>query len=247
MRVGIKLWSRNDKRHFDEAGFADFIEVMPVDMQSALKVAKRKGCYTVHIPHEGFGFDPLRNYALSEKLLNLALEAGGKLNAECYIMHTGMLEQKPDEETRQKALKSIARLAKSANTDKIVIENSGYRSLFNGEPTYNHLCYSPDELKEILELSGAGFCLDFEHASITAAALGTSYERIIDGLMKLKPDYFQISGTRHSTGERHLSIFEGDLELDIAKRELKKADKPVCLETPLDTGQRKREVEFLKK
>ena len=39
MNAGIKLWSSNSQEYFDDAGFADFIEIMPASMESLDKIS----------------------------------------------------------------------------------------------------------------------------------------------------------------------------------------------------------------
>ncbi|MBI2549605.1 TIM barrel protein [Candidatus Woesearchaeota archaeon] len=253
MQVGIKLWSTNSVKYVNDSDFADFIEVLPVNAISLGKFAKRKNNYTIHVPHELFGFNPILNMKKSQKLLQRALSAAKKLKAELLIMHTGRVKEEPNEEFIRESIKAAAKIAKTASYGRILIENSYPKSAFNIDKGNYYLCYDYEHIKELLEMSRAGFCLDFEHAAIAAHQLGLDYKRFVAELMKLKPEYFHFSGTRlpklpssTSSEGHHTSIFEGDVDLDFVKETVKKANKPVCLETPVDIGQRKREVEFLK-
>lgn len=248
MEVGIKLWSSNPDKYVEEAGFADFVEVLPVDMEGIERLARKKYAYTVHVPHEVFDFSPMLNYKKSQELLKLTLEAAKKLKASWMIMHTGYLNQPPDEETEARSITAVAKLAREANYPKLILENSVVKEDYKGRKR-NYIFYSYEQIKQMMEESGAGFCLDLEHAAIAAYQLGVEYEAYVAKLMKLKPDYFHLSGTKpHMYGPygHHLSIFEGNIDLEFVKRLLKKAGKPVCLETPIDIEQRKKEVRFLK-
>ena len=249
MEVGIKLWSTNPVEYVNGAGFADFVEVMPVDAKSLMKFTARKYRYTVHVPHERFGFNPALDFETSLKLLQRGISAAKKLRAKHLIMHTSYLREHPNEKTVRDAIKKTAQLVKKANYDHVLIENSLKRGVFKEDSSRYYICYDYDQLKELLEITGAGFCLDFEHAAITAYQLGLKYEEHVAELLKLKPEYFQLSGTSPALGgqHHHLSIFDGIIDLNFVKKILKKANKPVCLETPIDIEQRKKEVTFLKK
>ncbi len=254
MKVGLKLWSTNPARVVDDSMFADFMEVLPRTSQSLNKFEKRPFEYTIHAPHEVFGFSPILNYRKSQKHLEAAVKAAKRLKADRIIMHLGYVNRKPDEETMMKGIKAAAKLAKSCSYGRILLENSvvdGTFALMDKGKSY--ICYTPEHMKEVLEMSGAGFCLDFEHVAITAKQLGTDFRKLLGEMLKLKPEYFHLSGTRLSklhasyAEGHHLSIFNTDFNIEEVKKILQKAGKPVCLETPLDIVQRRREFEFLKK
>ncbi|MBI2143963.1 TIM barrel protein [Candidatus Woesearchaeota archaeon] len=247
MKVGVKLWSTNPPEQFGQAAkFADFIEVMPVDTESVGRLPNTWFSYTVHVPHERFGFSPLLDLEKSQQLLQQATSAARKLKAETIVMHTGFLKEAPGKPTTEKAIKAAAKLARTAGYGRLLIENSIPKDRFKDGSDRYFVCYDYEQIKSIMEASGAGFCLDLEHAAITAYQLGLDYNQFVSQLMKLKPEYFHLSGTRLATNGHHTSIFEGNIDREFVKKLLQKANKPVCLETPLDTEQRKKEVEFLK-
>ncbi len=250
MQVGIKLWSTNPVEYVEAAGFADFVEVMPVDMESLAKFSGRPYTYTVHTPHESFGFNPVMKYEKSRTLLEQGIAAAKKLKSDRLIMHASHYYEKPDEEAVHKAIAMTAKLARQAGFPGLLIENSTVYEAAK-DHTRNYIGYSYDQMKELLELSGAGFCLDLEHAAIAANQLGKTFRKQVEELLPLKPDYFHLSGAKFSAKDEHLghhlSLFEGDVDKGFARDVLRKAKKPVCLETPIDVEQRKKEVEFLKK
>lgn len=248
MKVGLKLWSSNPAKVVEESKFADFVEVLPVDMKSLAKFAKYDYEYTVHVPHEYFGFSPLMDYKKSLKLVKRTTEAAKKLKAGWMVMHTGRIKGKPTENAINAAAKAIAKLAKEARYDKTILENSIVNEIRKGEEI-SYVGYNYEQMKQLLEESGVGFCLDLEHAAIAAHQLGLDYEKLVASLMKLKPDYFHLSGTKpdkYGPYGHHLSIFDSDIDNDFVKKTIQKANKPVCLETPIDTAQRRKEYEFLK-
>lgn len=245
MQVGIKLWSTNPSEYIEAAGFADFVEVMPVDMESLKKFTGRPYSYTVHTPHESFGFNPVLDPKKSRALLQQGIAAAKFLKSDRLIMHASHYYEKPDEKAVHKAIAMTAKLAREARFPGLLIENSTVHEAVKGH-TRHYIGYSYGQMKELLELSGAGFCLDIEHAAITASQLGQGYKELVAELLRLKPEYFQLSGTRLATNGHHLSIFDSDIGPGFARDVLRKAGKPVALETPIDTEQRKKEVEFLK-
>lgn len=245
MQVGIKLWSTNPVEFIEAAGFADFVEVLPVDMESLAKFSGRPYTYVVHTPHESFGFNPVLEYGKSRALLEQGIAAAKKLRSDRLIMHASHYYEKPGEEAVHEAIAMTAKLAREAGFPGLLIENSTVYEVVK-DNTRHYIGYSYEQMKELLELTGAGFCLDLEHAAIAANQLGQDYKKLVAELLQLKPEYFQLSGTRFATNGHHLSIFDSDIDKDFAKSVIKKAKKPVCLETPIDIGQRKKEVEFLK-
>ncbi len=245
MEVGIKLWSTNPVEYIEAAGFADFVEVLPVDLESLKKFTGRPYSYTVHTPHESFGFNPVLDPKKSRALLQQGIAAAKLLKSDRLIMHASHYYEKPGEEAVRKAVAMTAKLAKEASFPGLLIENSTVYEVVK-DKTRHYIGYSYWQMKELLELSGAGFCLDIEHAAIAASQLGQDYKELVAELLRLKPEYFQLSGTRFATNGHHLSIFDSDIDPDFARNVLRKAKKPVALETPIDISQRKREVEFLK-
>lgn len=245
MQVGIKLWSTNPVEYIEGAGFADFVEVMPVDAKSLRNFEGRGYMYVIHTPHESFGFNPAMEYEKSSALLKQGIAAAKLLKSDRLIMHASHYYEKPGEEAVHKAIAMTSKLAKEAGFPGLLIENSTVYETVN-DRTRHYIGYSYGQMKELLELTGAGFCLDIEHASIAASQLGQDYKEMVAELLRLKPEYFQLSGIRFATNGHHLSIFDSDIDPDFARDVLRKAKKPVCLETPIDIEQRKKEVEFLK-
>jgi deoxyribonuclease IV len=240
MEVGLKFWSRNPVEYIDEAKFADFLEVLPVDEKSLEKFEGRDYRYAIHVPHENFGFSPAVDLKTSKKLLYMSIKAADRLKAEWIIMHSGAAG-----DDVEKAMKAIIALVKEANDNRILIENSGIITYDDKREEDPKIAHDIDELKRLLE-SGMGFCLDMEHAAVVAKQYGFDYEEYLDKLAKLKPDYVQVSGTKLDLGKRHLSIFDSVIKPEFVKSFAKGINKPLCLETPLDMDQRKKEVEFLK-
>ena len=112
VEVGIKLWSTNPVEYIESAGFADFVEVMPVDLESLVKFSKKEYNYTVHVPHESFGFNPVLDLRKSRTLLERGIAAAKQLKSSRLIMHASHFLEKPDEQAVKKAIAALLSTAK---------------------------------------------------------------------------------------------------------------------------------------
>ncbi|MBI2133168.1 hypothetical protein HYU11_00640 [Candidatus Woesearchaeota archaeon] len=237
MEVGLKFFSTN-KVTARDYGFADFIEVLPVPGHPVSDFVGLSTRLRVHCPHDQFGFNPSDETIRSRNkmILEETVSAADKLDADIIVIHAGF---------------NSPRL-KIKNSKKTAMDflNEFFDKRFHVEnllPVDNDMVwvgYGPDEIAEFQD-QGFKFCLDFGHAIDTATRLGKDRKKYIGEFMKLKPDYFHLSGTINGF-DRHSSILDSDIDLDNIKMLIKKSGKPVCLETPLDPEKRKREVALLK-
>lgn len=238
MQVGVKYYSHNkiERKDFE---FADFVEVLPVPGNITGVFGQQKFKYTIHCAHDAFGFNPsnAKAHEKSRAIVNDAINAADQLGAKVIVVHAGF--NTPALKIKEPKKNAIKFLQKHFDK-RMHIENL---LPVDGEMTW--VAYSPDEIAEFQDL-GFKFCLDFGHAVATAAHFGKDYREYVDQFAGLKPDYFHLSGTFKGV-DKHRSIFDTDADVDFFKSIIKKAGKPVCLETPLDSEQRKKEVEFLKK
>ncbi len=237
METGLKFFSSNKiaKKDYD---FADFIEILPVPDNPLGVFEKIKARYRIHCPHDQFGFNPsdIKNTDKNKKILQLSVDAADSLNADLIVVHAGFNTRKLNiSNPKQKAMD----LLKEHFDSRMCIENV---LPVDGEMIW--VGYSHEDIAEFKD-SGFKFCLDFGHAIDTATRLKKDKKGFIEEFLKLKPDYFHLSGTQNGF-DRHLSILDSDMNLEYIKGLIKKAGKPVCLETPLDTEKRKKEIRFLK-
>ncbi len=238
MEVGVKFFSHNKivKKDFE---FADFVEVLPVPGNPVGVFGSMKFKYRVHCPHDAFGFNPsdTKNSSKNEAIIKEAIAAADRLKADTIVVHAGFNTPK----LKLKNPKKTAMEFMQKHFDKrICMEN-----LLPVDKDMVWVAYSPEEIAEFKDL-GFGFCLDFGHAVDTATHLKKDYKEYVNEFVRLKPDYFHLSGTLNGK-DRHASIFDTDADVGFFKQIIKKAGKPVCLETPLDSERRRKEVEFLKR
>ena len=240
MEVGIKLWSR-DHTALADCGFADFIEVMPVPGVSLERFKSYDYKYAIHAPHSEFGLN-LADPKLEKKnmeLLSLAVKAADELNADVIVVHTGFTS---DKLKIKNPVENINAFFKKFRDERFHVEN-----LLAAEASRVYSGKTPEELTEITAPFGFKFCFDFGHAIGAANTKGIDYKKLVDAFLKLKPDYFHLSGTNlDKEVDGHLSLFDGNLDISWAKKIIAKRNRPVCLETPLNIEQRKKEVKLLK-
>ncbi len=238
MEVGVKFYSHN-KVSEEDFDFADFVEILAVPGNPIGVFGSFRAKFRVHCPHDAFNFNPsnAKREERNTAMLRETIMAADQLNADRIVVHAGY--NSPKLKIRDCKKNAIAFL--KANFDsRICIEN-----LLPKDGDLTWVAYSPEEIAEFRDL-GFRFCLDFGHAVGTASHFGLDYKDYISRFVNLKPDYFHLSGTINGV-DRHQSILVADTDLEFMKQIIRRAGKPVCLETPVITGQRRKEVEFLKK
>lgn len=238
MEIGVKFFSHNkvERKDFE---FADFVEVLPVPGNITGVFSSHKFKYRIHCAHDAFGFNPsdTKNSAKNESIIKDAFAAADELKADKIVVHAGFNTPKLKLKNPKKTAMEF--LQKHFD-ERIVMEN-----LLPVDNDMVWVAYGPEEIAEFKDL-GFGFCLDFGHAVATATHFKKDYTEYVEEFVKLKPDYFHLSGTLKGK-DRHMSILDTDADVEFFRNIIKKSGKPVCLETPLDSERRKKEIEFLKK
>ncbi|MBI3034161.1 hypothetical protein HYY72_03295 [Candidatus Woesearchaeota archaeon] len=238
MEVGIKFYSHN--RVTEKAiDFADFVEILPVpgNPEGVFPGFRKK--YRIHCAHYSFGFNPSNPKArkLNEAIVKEAVKVADELKADRIVVHAGFNSNVLG--IREPLKNSLSFLTEFFDR-RMCIEN-----LLLVDEDMSDVGYSPGEIAQFTD-NGFKFCLDFGHAVATASQLKMDYKDYIGEFVKLKPHYFHLSGTLKGE-DKHLSIFEADTDIGFFRGIIRKSGMPVCLETPLDSAVRKKEVEFLKK
>ena len=93
-------------------------------------------------------------------------------------------------------------------------------------------------MKEILEVSGAGFCLDFTHAIKSAKSQNIDAKEFINKLMTLNPKVFHVcDADSEEEKDQHMNLGKGNLDLAFIKSKiLENGSKMVVFETPKEDG-----------
>ncbi len=242
MKVGLKLYTRTWK-YLSKLDFADFIEVLVIPRDKSLRKFRDYSYkYTIHAAHNNFGFNPadLSNRKRNAEIIKAAVGAADYLNAGKIIVHSGFTNQKLE---IKNGVKNSLDFFGEFYDKRFHFENVLYKEHDN-----TFFGHSIGDTKEFLKKMK--FCLDFGHAINAAYKEKTGYKEFILKLYKLNPDYFHLCGNivgkRYDKTTSHLSIFDGNDDIEFYKNLIKKRNKDVCLETPLDVEQRRKEYLFMK-
>ena len=207
MKVGVKTY--NDENFLDHfRNKCDFFEVQAIQENDYDFLKNFKKPMVIHAEHQGFGVNACDPGLKAKKLksINFARKLADSVGAKNIILHAGMLlNDKCSKEVSVKFVKSI-------NDKRIIIENHSSYSKGLGS--------TPEKMKEFLDLTGAGFCFDFNHA-ISSARQGKLDEfKMIKEFIKLKPRHYHLGGQRfinilglYKKDITHLAFMDSDIDL----------------------------------
>lgn len=217
-KFGLKLWSVNKnyidiaKQLYDE-NIYDYIELyaIPSSFDEYAHLWKPLNIpYIIHAPHFMHGI----NFSYEEKLndnIKLAYEAlkyADYLSAEKIIFHPGI---KGDYRQTASQIKMI-------NDERILIENKPYNVAVETEAlSLNDVCvgYNPEQIKYIMQESGAGLCLDIGHGICAANSLNEDYLSFLNEFISLNPYMYHISdGDIKGTVDKHYNIGKGTFDFN---------------------------------
>lgn len=207
MKFGLKLFSTNagyvkPARELYERGAYDYIELYSQPDSYENSIGLWKGLdipFQVHAPHFGDGMNLAKKEqeARNTELAREALRFADSLKAGIVVFHPGV-DGNTGETIRQ--LRGIG-------DSRIVVENKPYYSV-DGKWTCNG--HSPEELKQIMAETGAGFCLDFGHAICSANAKKIPPLDYIRQFNGLKPALYHLTdGNFHSPYDSHEHFGDG--------------------------------------
>lgn len=219
MKLGLKLYTCNLNLLDKYKDLFDFFEVL---IEADFDVSKLKHYskeITIHAAHSSFGFDlsDPKKEKLNKEILDKAKEAADIVNSKYIIVHPGHNKNENSEKVMLNFLKD--------NFDKrFVFENS-----INNE---DQICLfsTPKEIKRLLDKFDIKMCLDFAHATCSANFLGKDVKKFIKDFLKLKPEYFHVSGiSLDAKRDMHKHLFEVENDYEYLKWINK--NKYICLET----------------
>lgn len=215
-KYGLKLWSINKNyinaaKNLYEQSIYDYIELyaVPESFNEYAYLWKELNIpYIIHAPHFIHGIN-FSNYEQEKENLRLAYDAlkyADFLNAEKIIFHPGI---KGD-------YKESARQIKLINDTRILIENKPKNvAVETNKLSSTDICvgYNIQEIRYIIEESGAGFCLDIGHATCAANSMGIDYKNQLEDFIKLNPYMYHISdGDITSNIDKHYHIGSGSYD-----------------------------------
>lgn len=218
-KFGLKLWSVNKnyidiaKKLYDE-NIYDYIELyaIPLSFDEYAHLWKSLGIpYIIHGPHfmHGINFSSKEKLQDNMKLAYEALKYADYLNADKIIFHPGI---KGD-------YKETSRQIKMINDERILVENKPYHVAVETESlSLSDVCvgYSPEQIKYILQESGAGLCLDIGHGICAANSLNIDYVSFLKEFISLNPYMYHISdGKITGTQDKHYNIGKGSFDFNM--------------------------------
>ena len=217
MKLGLKTWSSN-KDFMSPAetlyrkGVYDYIElyVNPASADTdALEWRKLKIPFQLHAPHSysGLNLSLKSKEAENRQLIRKVDFFRKQLNPSYIIFHPG-LEGKLEETLRQ--LK-VFKTEFPEVFEKVIIENKPKLGL-KGE-----LCLGamPQEIGQIMDSIGIGFCLDIGHAIYYAAWAKLPWQKIVEEFNALKPRAYHLSdGDIASFKDMHEHFGSGNFDFE---------------------------------
>ena len=214
-RLGLKLWSGNvdlqsAAQDLYQKGVYDYIELY-VDPRLEEKGLdswqKLRIPYHLHAPHSysGLNLSDVQAESSNRKLISLVSQFYRILNPEFVIFHGG-IKGSIDETIRQ-----IKNFKKDFPDlfQKALIENKPKIGL-NGE-----ICLgaSAEEIRNIMNVTGLGFCLDIGHAICYSNWLKEDWKKVLVEFLYLSPKVFHISdGNIQSLADGHEHFGKGNYD-----------------------------------
>ncbi|MDD4203322.1 MAG: sugar phosphate isomerase/epimerase [Candidatus Omnitrophica bacterium] len=212
MCIGLKLWSINDnyiehaKKLFKE-GIYDYIELyaVPNSYSNCIDMWKNINVpYIVHAPHFMHGMNPARQECIGTNIefANEAIRFADTLNSKYIIFHPGA-EGKTE---------NTIKFFKKINDKRILVENKPYHGL-----PENVICNGStvEEIKQIIDDCGVGFCFDIPHAICSAKSHNQDCLELIKEFLEMSPKMFHLSdGDVDTFFDEHSHLGKGNYPLE---------------------------------
>jgi endonuclease IV len=241
MKIGVKTFNEIEilEKFKDHV---DFFEIMALDKPNpqVLEFIKNSNMpIIIHSQHAGFGINNADKSKINKnkKAMEKAIEHANHSNAKRIIVHPGEKENETCSENN--SLEFI----KSFPDSRIIIENMPKIPLTKG------IClgYSPESIKLFMEKTGAGFCLDINHAICSAIENDLDYKSYLKDFIKLKPAHYHLGGQKiRKNRQTHLSLEDSEINIKEIV-ELLPANAEITLETTTDLNKIQRDIDIIKK
>jgi len=236
MKIGLKLWSSNHHLFseavelFEKKEF-DFIEMHAENGSfDTTKLEPLKGIpVNIHSPNENH-FNLMQKSEENEHIFQELFQFADYFNSEYIVIHPGIGNHK------EILFNNLEKMKSANNKDRtIIIENVPKVCVWPADNLYG---YTYEMMKEILEVSGAGFCLDFTHAIKSAKSQNIDAKEFINKLMTLNPKVFHVcDADSEEEKDQHMNLGKGNLDLAFIKSKiLENGSKMVVFETPKEDG-----------
>lgn len=242
MQVGVKVgdWNPDHAERMNE--YADFFEIyakpgFDIDLKRYGKPV------VVHVVHFGskINFANSERRKINEEALDYAKRLADKHGSEKIIFHPEL-----DERDGFCSLENIVDFVGSRYDGRLLIENMPYSS-----QGLVHYCSDPNEVEAVTNILGIEFCLDFLHLEAFTEKQRFEFRGYVERFLRLNPKHFHLADgnlknvNMHNYDEKHASLFEGDVDLELAKYYIP-SNAMVTLETPFDAETQIKEIKWLK-
>ena len=236
-KIGLKLWSTNTDHYLHEAirlyaeGVYDYIELFVVpETKETLSVwfkihEEHSIPFIIHNAHSAVGFN-LADASCEARNREIYVQTklfADKLDAKYIIFHGGV----------DGTIEEVSRQLKSFEEPRALIENKPYLPLPG--PMMRKVCRGAtiEEISDVIDKVGCGFCLDIGHAVCAANSQGVDPYSYIERFAQLNPAIFHLSDITDmaSQYDAHPHLGSGELHIKWLKTKVFPANAIVSVET----------------
>lgn len=214
IKIGLKLWNVNVNDYLPlslslfRQGVFDYIElyVVPGHLDLIEEWASTGIPFDVHAPHSAHGMNLASAdcYNCNCKLLDEVRAYADGLRARYVVFHGGT----------DGTVAEVARQLACFGDVRTLIENKPHKPL----PFVRAHAYvgsRPEEMQQVMNIAGCGFCLDIGHAVCSANSYKIDPYDFIHEFAHLRPNKIHLSDIYESTEDDvHLNFGLGDLRFD---------------------------------
>lgn len=231
MKIGVKTYMGKEYiEHF--AKIVDFIEIIGLSKENFIKNKN----IIVHCQHERFKINLANKIKEKENIeaIKTAIEIADFCNSKRIIVHPGYIENE------HCSLENSMNILKKFNDPRVITETMP--KIYKNN---QFLCSTPEELKEYMEKTKAGFCLDINHSISSAITQNREPYEYLKEFIKLKPIQIHLGGQKLPEDLTHLSFSESNIDLKKALKYLPE-DSEIILEVTQDIKETEKDIQILK-
>lgn len=219
-RFGLKLWSKDFIKNKDFAkdaekalkdGLFDYLELFALpstfeDTKEAVKAGFLGQKVVIHAPHnlQKLNISDAEEFENNRVRLRDSQLFADLLGADIIILHPGMQQG-------EAFLAESIRQFKAFNDARLTVENL---PAYCSQTKLELHGVRPQEIKQLMDETGAKFCLDFSHAICGANSCGVDIYEVLNAFKALHPAMYHLcDGDVASTNDSHLHYGEGNYDL----------------------------------
>ncbi len=236
LNLGLKLWSLDFIKNKEfiksamdnlHAGHFSYVELFALpnsfeDTKEEIAKHLKDVPVIVHAPHimQGIDIGKIELFDDNIKKHKDSIQFADMLNAKHIIVHAHL------QGTTESAIKHI----KTLNDKRIIIESLPYFEMHNKEARNKGI--NSSTIKQIMDETGCGLCLDFSHIISAANARGIAPFQALYEFHKLKPNMYHIcDGEIKGAYDEHLHFGQGNYPLKELIEKYVTPGLPITMET----------------